>query len=246
MRVTLFLRCRGVAHSSVELVSMGMRTDHRGIPVFTMPAGDVETDRIGTNELSVFNPEGRIPVLLLPDGRKLTQSGPIIDFIEETLNLDRGGSMVPRDPWARAQMRRIMWIVATDTDPYQNIPFIIQAMGEWRMTKAPATRHPLRVHFIRRGFAAMENIMAVSSGHYTVGDSISYADCFLVPQVRDALIGGIDLAGEFPIIARVWNNLSRHPLIRQVVDAAGATVQPYAFDEEKLELYLESPNIEGR
>ena len=31
MRVTLYLRCRGVPSAAVELVSTGMETDHRGI-----------------------------------------------------------------------------------------------------------------------------------------------------------------------------------------------------------------------
>ena len=38
MRVTLYLACRGVPSSRVELVSTGFETDHRGIPAFTMPA----------------------------------------------------------------------------------------------------------------------------------------------------------------------------------------------------------------
>ena len=70
MRVTLYLTCRGVSESVVGLVSMGLETDCRGIMVFTMPAGDPITNALGTTELTVFNPEGPIPVLLLPDAEK--------------------------------------------------------------------------------------------------------------------------------------------------------------------------------
>ena len=48
MRVTLYLGCRGVPSSRVELASTGFETDHRGIPVFTMPEGDPETEKLGT------------------------------------------------------------------------------------------------------------------------------------------------------------------------------------------------------
>jgi len=48
MRVTLYLRCRGVPPSRVELVSTGLETDERGIMVFTMPDGDPETEKVGT------------------------------------------------------------------------------------------------------------------------------------------------------------------------------------------------------
>ena len=95
MRVTLYLSCRGVPRSIVRLVSTGLETDHRGIMVFTMPDGDPVTEALGTTNLTAFNPEGRIPVLLLPDGRKMTQSGPIIEFIESCLD-DKSNSLLPK------------------------------------------------------------------------------------------------------------------------------------------------------
>ena len=240
MRVTLYLRCRGVPASQVELVSTGLATDHRGILVFTMPEGDAETEKVGTTNLTAFNPEGRIPVLLLADGRKLTQSGPIVDFIEETLAVEP--SMLPEDAWARAEARRIMWIIAADTQPYQNIPFIIQAMGEWGMIKAPPTVHPLRLHFIRREFGAIEFILTTCAGRFAVGDAVTQADCFLVPQVRNALLAGIDLAAEFPTLSRVWENLLAVPEIAVVIEDAGGVVQPLVFDSDKFEVYTTAPS----
>ena len=233
IRVTLYLRCRGVPPDIVELVSTGLETDHRGIPVFTMPVDDVETSKLGTTDLNAFNPEGRIPVLLLPDGRKMTQSGPIVDFIEDSLPDGTGPAMLPQDPWRRAEARRLMWIVAADTQPYQNIPFIIQAMSEWGMVRADPAVHPLRLHFIRREFGAMEAIMAGCAGHFAVGDEITMADCFLIPQIRNALLAGIDLPGEFPTIARVWDNMLAVPEVRAVLEDAGGVVQPFVFDTRK-------------
>jgi maleylacetoacetate isomerase len=219
----------------VELVSTGLETDHRGIMVFTMPAGDPVTEALGTTDLKAFNPEGRIPVLLLPDGRKMTQSGPIIDFIEDHMD-DGRGPLLPDDPWSRAEAKRIMWIIAADTQPYQNIPFIIQAMGEWGMVKDTPTSHPLRLHFIRREFGAIEGILANSAGTFAVGDQVTLADCFLVPQIRNALLASIDLAVGFPVMARVFANLLREPRIKEVVDVAGGAVQPLTFDTESGEV----------
>ena len=78
----------------------------------------------------------------------MTQSGPIIELIEDWFDHD-GPPMLPADPWLRAQVRRIMWIIAADTQPYQNVPFIIQAIGEWGDDQstsdgasAPAALHP--------------------------------------------------------------------------------------------------------
>ena len=237
MRVTLYLRCRGIAPGTVDLVSTGLKTDHRGILVFTLPDNHPETLRLGTNDLTALNPEGRVPILLLPDGRKMTQSGPIIDLIESTLSPDDDITLLPSDPWIRAEVQRIMWIIAADTQPYQNIPFIIQAMGEWGMVKDNPTRHPLRLHFIRREFGAIENLLTRCAGKFAVGDSVTLADCFLVPQIRNALLAEIDLPSEFPILSTVWNNLLDVPAVRAVLDDAGGIVQPLVYDAEQFEVY---------
>ena len=237
MRVTLYLRCRGIAPGTVELVSTGLKSDHRGILVFTLPDNHPETRRLGTNDLSALNPEGRVPILLLPNGRKMTQSGPIIDLIESTLAPDNDMTMLPTDLWRRAEVQRIMWIIAADTQPYQNIPFIIQAMSEWGMVKADPTRHPLRLHFIRREFGAIEKLLTRCAGKFAVGDSVTLADCFLVPQIRNALLAEIDLPSEFPILSTVWNNLLDVPEVRAVLDDASGIVQPLVYDAEQFEVY---------
>ena len=244
IRVMLYMQCRGIPGSLVDLVSTGFETDHRGIPVFTMPEGDPETEKLGTTDLTAFNPEGRIPVLLLPDGRKMTQSGPIVDYLEESIGNLGHRPMLPDDPWLRAQMRRIMWIVAADIQPYQNIPFIIQAIGEWGMVKAAPTEHPLRLHFIRREFGALETILRKCAGTFAVGDEITLADCFLVPQVRNALLAGIELSNEFPVLSRIWENAIVVPEVAAVLEEAGGIVQPFAFDAEKFEVYSTLRNSE--
>ncbi|MGI9423192.1 MAG: glutathione S-transferase family protein [Hyphomicrobiaceae bacterium] len=238
MRVTLFLACRPAPEGMVELVSTGLRTDHRGIPVYTMPEGDPETENLGTEDLTAFNPEGRVPILLLPDGRKMTQTGPIIDFLEDSIPDDYGRPLLPEDRWLRAEALRIAWIIAADTQPYQNVPFIIQAIGEWGMVRETPTKHPLRLHFIRREFGAIELLLDQCAGRFAVGDHISIADCFLVPQVRNALLAGINLPAEFPNLSRVWDNMLAQPQVRRVLQNAGGTVQPFAFDEAKFEVYF--------
>ena len=242
LRVILYLRCRQVPPSFVQLTSTEFTTDDRGIPVFTMPEGDPETKKLGSKNLLAFNPEGRIPILLLSDGRKMTQSGPIIDYIEDCLTTGIGRSLSPDDPWQRAEVRRIAWIIAADTQPYQNIPFIIQAIGEWGMVKAAPLTHPLRLHFVRREFGAVEKIMQQCAGEFSVGNEISLADCFLIPQIRNALLAEIDLPTEFPTMSRVWENLLSVKVISGVLEEFGGIVQPFAFDANKFEVYVKRNN----
>ena len=76
-------------------------------------------------------------------------------------------------------------------------------------------------------------------GRFAVGDELTLADCFLVPQVRNALLSGFDLPGEFPNLSRVFDNAVAVPEVAAVLDAAGGIVQPIAFDADKFEVYAD-------
>ena len=52
----------------------------------------------------------------------MTQKGAIIDLIDDLLG--EHSPLIPEDPYLKAEMRRIQWIVAADTQPYQNIPLL--------------------------------------------------------------------------------------------------------------------------
>jgi len=75
------------------------------------------------------------------------------------------------------------------------------------------------------------------AGNFAVGDSVTLADCFLVPQIRNALLAEIDLPSEFPILSTVWNNLLDVPEVRAVLDDAGGIIQPLIYDVEQFEVY---------
>lgn len=105
------------------------------------------------------------------------------------------------------------------------------------MVRAAPTEHPLRLHFIRREFGALEIILRQCAGTFAVGDEITLADCFLVPQVRNALLAGIELSNEFPVLSRIWENAIVVPEVAAVLEEAGGIVQPFAFDAEKFEVY---------
>ncbi|MEM7188846.1 MAG: glutathione S-transferase N-terminal domain-containing protein [Pseudomonadota bacterium] len=231
LRVKFFLGRANVPTTLVQPIEMDQGVDDRGIPAFSLPHGDPVTEELGTTDLKAFNPEGRIPVLLLPDGRKMTQSGAIIDYIRA---LNGPDGMVPDDPWLQAEMRRIMWIIAADVQPYQNVPFITQAMLDWGMVEGHPLTHPLRQHFIRREFGALNGIMGHCAGTCAVGDTVTLADCFLLPQIRNALLAEIDLPNEFPVLSRVFDHVCDQPGIAEVIEDAGGKVQPMVIDREKL------------
>ena len=65
-------------------------------------------------------------------------------------------------------------------------------------------------YWIDLGFHALETALQDSSGKYCVGDRVTCADLFLVPQVYNANRFGVDMT-KFPTIARIEKSLSELP-----------------------------------
>ena len=67
--------------------------------------------------------------------------------------------------------------------------------------------------WIAKGLYAVEELLSRSSGKYCVGDSITMADCCLVPQVYNATIRfEVDMSN-FPNIYRINQNLEQNEAI---------------------------------
>jgi hypothetical protein len=87
--------------------------------------------------------------------------------------------------------------------------------------------HPFRQHFIRREFAALDGILQNCAGKYCIANELSLADCFLVPQVRNAFgAEDLDIEFEFPTIFRVWSNCLAVPAIASLLEDCGGIVKP--------------------
>ena len=66
-----------------------------------------------------------------------------------------------------------------------------------------------------------------------------YADCFLVPQIRNALASDIPLEKYFPNLNKVWENMLALPNVLDIFERAGGIIQPIVVDEKRLKEYVE-------
>ena len=66
---------------------------------------------------------------------------------------------------------------------------------------------------------------------------MTYADCFLVPQVRNALASDKKLLKEFPQIEKVWNNMLAESSVYDTLVNSGGIIQPIIIDEEQIKKY---------
>jgi maleylacetoacetate isomerase/maleylpyruvate isomerase len=150
------------------------------------------------------NPQGLTPALDLGDGRVLTQSLAILEWLEETRP---DPPLLPAEPLARATVRTMALIVACDIHPLNNTR-VGRALNELGVGQAD------RLAWIRRwiaeGFDALEPMVAAHGRGFAFGAEPTLADCCLVPQVYSARRYELDLA-PWPAIRAAAERAGAHP-----------------------------------
>ena len=150
-----------------------------------------------------INPQGRVPSLMLDDGRVLIQSPAIIEYLEET---HPEPPLLPADPVARARVRAVAAIIGCDIHPLHNVGPLNHLRRDLARSEGEVAAWIGR--WIADGFAAVEAL--ISDGDYCFGAAPGLADVYLVPQVYAATRFGVPLA-PFPRIARIAARAETHP-----------------------------------
>jgi glutathione S-transferase len=153
---------------------------------------DILKGETRTPEFLALNPNGRIPLLELDDGRRLAESNAILFYLSE------GTKYLPDDRFARAEALHWMFFEQYSHEPYVAVArFWIHSLHkevEW--ADKLVEKH-------ERGYQAlgvMEKHLAGRS--YFVGDRCSIADIALYAYTHVADEGAFDLA-RFPNV-RAW------------------------------------------
>ena len=146
------------------------------------------------------NPQGLIPALELDDGTVIAQSTAILEWLEETYP-DSG--LFSTNPLVRAQERSLSNHIACDIHPLLNLgvqKFLLDSMevGQAKVDQWYS-------HWIDRGFTAIEQTVSPGNGRYCLGDDAGMADCYLIPQVYNALRFKVDLSA-YPTILSIYNH----------------------------------------
>jgi maleylpyruvate isomerase len=135
-----------------------------------------------------LNPQGLVPALELDDGRVLTQSLAICEYLDEIIPKP---PLLPPDPVPRAQVRAFAQAIACDIHPVQNLKVLnrLRAAG---LSQDQVTTWAREV--IVEGLSACEALARKdTSGPFCFGDQPTLADICLVPQLANARRFGADL-----------------------------------------------------
>jgi glutathione S-transferase len=145
-----------------------------------------------TPQFLAKNPNGRIPLLELPDGQFLAESDAILWYLAE------GSAFIPEGRLARAQVLQWMFFEQYSHEPYVATPrFIVRHLPKDSPRRAEL---PQRLSSGRNALGVMETHLATRS--FFAAERYSIADIALYAYTHVAGEAGLDLA-PYPAV-RAW------------------------------------------
>lgn len=166
----------------------------------------IETDpREGATRSPAFramNPNGRVPFLVLPDGRKLAESNAMLIYLAD------GTKYLPADRYERALVNQWLFFEQYDHEPQ------IAVARAWLHTypdrKARVTPEQIAGWQAKGGHALSVMETRLADNDWLVGYGYTIADVALYAYTHVAHEGGFDLA-QYPGISRWLARVAAEP-----------------------------------
>ena len=145
-----------------------------------------------TADFLARNPNGKVPLLELADGRHLPESNAIVCYLAD------GSKYLPDDRWQRAQVLQWLFFEQYSHEPYIAVARFIR---KWLPADHARLAELPRLH--ERGYQALDVMeKRLTEADFLADCGYSVADIALYAYTHEADLGGFDLAA-YPGI-RSW------------------------------------------
>ena len=170
--------------------------DYEQAPV-DLRAGDQKSEAY-----KALNPQGLVPALETEYG-VLTQSSAILEWLEERYPEP---ALLPDTAAQRAIVRARAMTVACDIHPLNNqrvLKYLKGPLGQEQEAIDTWTGN-----WIAEGFTALEQMIERHGGRFAFGDTLTLADCHLVPQYYSAQRFAVDCTPYPRLVAAAENAMA--------------------------------------
>ncbi|EMJ87930.1 glutathione S-transferase family protein [Leptospira meyeri] len=145
---------------------------------------DIKKGETKTDSFLKMNPNGKIPILILDDGRILSESNAILNFLAE------GSHLLPKDNFERAKVLQWQFF-----EQYSHEPYIAVARYISHYLGIPGERRAEYESKQEGGHKALRVMETqLTNKKFLVGDSITTADISLFAYTHVAHEGGFNLS----------------------------------------------------
>lgn len=162
----------------IKLLMQFLGIEHQWVHV------DILARETHTNEFKQMNPNGRIPVIELQDGKHLWESNAILNYLAE------GTEFLPQEKYQRSQVLQWQFF-----EQYSHEPYIATARYINKYLGLPKEREAEYYSKQAGGHSAlsiMDNYLATNK--FFLGDNATIADISLYAYTHVADEGGFDLS----------------------------------------------------
>ncbi|WCL47605.1 glutathione S-transferase family protein [Leptospira sp. GIMC2001] len=170
----------------IILTTSILKIEHEWIEI------DILKNETQTKDFLIMNQNGKVPVLELRDGKYLSESNAIINF------LSLGSELIPNDPFDYHKMLEWQFFEQYSHEPYIAVArFISKYLG---LPSERFAEYESKQSGGNKALTIMDNHLEQKD--FFVGDRISLADISLYSYTHVADEGGFDL-GKYPSI-QAW------------------------------------------
>ena len=148
------------------------------------------------DEYKNLNPSAELPTLLHGD-KTLSQSMAIILYLDEVFS---DFSLFPQDTFQKAKVIQACEIVNSGIQPLQNLAVTAELTKNYSFTTEQ--KNNWIQHWNNLGLSSVEEMLKITAGDFCIGDTITAADCFLIPQIFSAKRFAVDVS-KYPTILRI-------------------------------------------
>lgn len=153
---------------------------------------DILAGATQADEFLAMNPNGKVPLLVLPDGRCLSESNAILSYLAD------GSTLSGSDRYAKAKV--MQWLFF---EQYSHEPFIATSRFIIKYLGSPPDRQEDLAAKQPGGYKALRIMeQTLSAQDFIANNEFSIADIALYAYTHVADEGGFDL-GEYPAV-RAW------------------------------------------
>jgi glutathione S-transferase len=178
----------------IKLLSSLLDIEHEWVHI------DILANETRTDDFLIKNPSGKIPLLETDDGRFLSESNAILNYLANST------SFLPKNNFENAKVQQWQFF-----EQYSHEPFIAVARFIAKYLGLPDDRKKEYESKQEGGHKALKVMEEqLQKTPYLVGDSLTTADISLYGYTHVANEGGFDLS-EYPAIQKWINRIKSHP-----------------------------------